>query len=149
MEIIAKAKDIAIGQPNHGVSATTSHTHHIWQGHRVVVIEMNSFWLPLELLDICTKSTKNSHDIIKGFLVSFLLYVSKYHRFRDFFLQSYSNYHLINLITKNQSKLSFFFIRKGHIILYDLYKTVKTNPRSSIIKFNFFFLIERKELYSY
>lgn len=99
MEIIAKAKDIAIGQPNHGVSATTSHTRHIWQGHRVVVIEMNSFWLPLELLDICTKSTKDSHDIIKGFLVSFLLSVSKYHRFRDFFLQSYSNYHLINLIT--------------------------------------------------
>lgn len=71
MEIIAKAKDIAIGQPNHGVSATTSHTRHIWQGHRVVVIEMNSFWLPLELLDICTKSTKNSHDIIKGFLFPF------------------------------------------------------------------------------
>lgn len=139
MEIIAKAKDIAIGQPNHGVSATTSHTRHIWQGHRVVVIEMNSFWLPLELLDICTKSTKNSHDIIKGFLVSFLLSVSKYHRFRDFFLQSYSNYHLINLITIKSFKIIIFLHSEGHIILYDLYKTVKTNPRSSIIKFNLLF----------
>lgn len=145
MEIIAKAKDIAIGQPNHGVSATTSHTRHIWQGHRVVVIEMNSFWLPLELLDICTKSIqKIVMTSLKGFSFPFFyLYQNiidfEISRFRDFFLQSYSNYHLINLITIKSIKIIIFLHSEGHIILYDLYKTVKTNPRSSIIKFNLFF----------